>query len=145
MSFHLGHLIFAILTWSTAAQIPLLNITQTQYPSISSSCISVLNQNVSCTRAIYNVQQENALGLSRYYTNATLTPLCNSTCTSGLATWHRRVVGACANVRVPTSSGSQMLVIQWAQEYLEAHTSTCLNNKYDELLSHTCILLTLIW
>ena len=121
--------------WSSMAAIGLLgiangqikpiNITQEDYLSIPATCLSVLTQDVNCAPVLIFAREFGG-GMSRFYTDASLTDLCTSACTSSLTTWHRRVVGACADVRVPSSFGKLTLVAQWAQEYLEAYSTSCL-------------------
>lgn len=110
------------------AQLKLVDIKQSDFLSIPATCFSVLTSEVNCPPVIIPARDFGG-GYTHFYRDNDLSKLCASTCATGLTTWHRRVVGACANVRIPSSVGKLTLVAQFAQEYLEAQQTICLNDK----------------
>jgi hypothetical protein len=46
-----------------------------------------------------------------------------------LATWERRIAGACGSTYWPSPQGTQYLPASLAQAYVEAFNSTCLQNS----------------
>jgi hypothetical protein len=83
----------------------------------------VLNQAVSCDPSI------SWAGNGRYEDLDTLTALCTTTCTSALATWERRVVGACGTTRYITPGGWAVLPVYLVEVYVESYETVCLKNS----------------
>ncbi|PVH93332.1 carbohydrate-binding module family 50 protein, partial [Periconia macrospinosa] len=88
----------------------------------SSTCVSVLNSNVTCDSSI-----EWAGAKHRYEDDQTLKNLCTATCTKSLSDWLRRVSGACTT-RFITSNGDAILPAYWVERVVERYSVTCQQN-----------------
>ncbi|KAH7038274.1 uncharacterized protein B0I36DRAFT_359860 [Microdochium trichocladiopsis] len=117
----------AALLPAVNADVQLLQFNATS--GIPSTCLSVLTQTVACTDQLIHVAEVGMPGIKAYFEAGDLQSLCVATCTTALTTWQRRVVGACANVRIPTERGTQRLVAALAEEFVEAYSSACLKDK----------------
>ncbi|KAH6675411.1 hypothetical protein F5X68DRAFT_246636 [Plectosphaerella plurivora] len=115
----------AAQTTTVPVSIKPVNITQEDYLSVPATCLAVLTQNINCPPVLIHARDVGG-ALSRFYSDKSLTDLCTTACANSLSTWHRRVVGACANVRVPTSQGKLTLVAAWSQAFVETYATTCL-------------------
>lgn len=117
--------IFVGLGRRVAAQIYLANFTSSNAPStFSSTCVSVLNQQVNCSPYL------NYVGLdSSFYSNAVLSTLCTSTCITALSTYLRRVEGACTNMYYDSPNGYSYLAAYNAELVWERYETVCLANS----------------
>jgi hypothetical protein len=106
-----------------AAQVTLLTIPMNS-PGLSSTCIAVLNQAVSCNSSILWAGQS-----GRFESDDTLNGLCTTTCTSALATWTRRISGACGTERFEGGDGFAYLPQVFAEQFNELYNSLCLKNS----------------
>jgi hypothetical protein len=98
-----------------AQQVRFLNITA-PYQNFTSTCISVLNQAVSCDPKVLDAGKDE-----------TLASVCTTTCTSSLTTWVRRVLGACSTSRYLDGKAS-VLASALGQAVLERYSVLCLKN-----------------
>ncbi len=115
-----------LLTLGGRAQVQLLNITSQTAPDLSSTCLAVLNQQVTCNTTLAVLGRSESL---RIYSDQFLAGLCTSSCSSSLTTWLRRVSGACgASSYMPldASNQTQVLPAYFAEKYLEYYQQTCL-------------------
>lgn len=114
-----------MLTLCSHAQVQLLNITSQLAPSLSSTCLSVLNQQLACNATLAGLGRSQGL---RIYSDQFLAGLCTSGCASALSTWLRRVSGACGSSHMPldTSNQTQVIPAYFVETYLEAYQQTCL-------------------
>lgn len=119
------------LIWTTAtAQVQLVNATQASInTTVSSTCLAVLNQAVTCDPSITLFQGSKLSGIPFFFNATQLAKLCTTTCSSALATWERRIAGACGSTYWPSPQGTQYLPASLAQAYVEAFNSTCLQNS----------------
>jgi hypothetical protein len=105
------------------ADVQILNVTASLYPTLSSTCLAVLNQAVACDSAVLWA------GRGRFEDDATLSTLCTSTCSTSLATWHRRVGQTCKD-RVYNGGGYFVLPQLWSVQYLDEYNLVCLQHKW---------------
>lgn len=113
------------------AQVQLLNITVA--PDLSATCIAVLNQQVNCSVTIATVgnalQGAPVFGTPLFLTGPQLSGLCTTQCSASLATWERRIAGACGSTLYNSTDGGQYALALYAEQYVEAYNSICLVNK----------------
>lgn len=113
------------------AQVQLLNITNA--PSLSATCIAVLNQAVNCTTTIASIGNvldgSPVFGTPLFLTSSQLSGLCNTACSASLTTWERRIAGACGATLYDAADGGQYALALFAEQYVEAYSSVCLMNK----------------
>jgi hypothetical protein len=114
---------FIAFNWVTA-QVQLVNLTAVD--GLSSTCIQVLNQQVSCNSSLLWAGQG-----GRFETDDTLNYLCTSTCSSGLSTYLRRVSGACGTSRYNGGDGYDYLASYNGELIYENYQTLCLNSSYD--------------
>jgi hypothetical protein len=117
--------------WTIAtAQVQLLNLTQDLLnTTVSSTCLAVLNQNITCDPTITILAGAKLFGSSYFFNATELASLCTTTCSSALTTWERRIAGACGSMYWPSSDGSQYLPAASAQNFIEAYNSACLQDS----------------
>jgi hypothetical protein len=106
---------------SHAQQVRFLNITA-PYQNFTSTCISVLNQAVSCDPKVLDAGKD-----GKFESDTTLASVCTTTCASSLSTWVRRVLGACATSRYLDGKASVMAGAL-GQAVLERYNVLCLKN-----------------
>lgn len=113
------------------AQIQLLNVTKT--PDISDTCVAVLNQQVTCRASLASIGDaaggKPPFGIPLFLTDAQLGALCISSCSNSLATWQRRIAGACGNTLWNQTNGGKYAMASLAQIYIENYNSACLKNR----------------
>jgi hypothetical protein len=119
------HLLFLILPilvlpFSATAQYQFYNFT-TDATNLSSLCVAVLNQAVTCDPALIWA------GMGRFEDDATLSAVCTSACATSLATWLRRAVGACTTRYVDTT-GNALLPAYFVETVVENYNVLCLKN-----------------
>jgi hypothetical protein len=122
MLFHLFIFLCGLFPPPAVAQYQFYNLT-TAGTDLSSTCVSVLNQAVSCDTAV------SWAGKGRYEDDATLATLCTTTCTNALSTWLRRVAGACT-VRYNNGKGNAVLPAYWVESIVENYNIVCQKNGY---------------
>ncbi|ORY04390.1 hypothetical protein BCR34DRAFT_57224 [Clohesyomyces aquaticus] len=105
---------------SAVAQYQFYNLTTTD-TNLSSTCVTVLNQAVTCNASI------EWAGRGRFEDDETLQGLCTSSCTTSLLAWLRRASGACT-VRYNDGKGSATLPALWVETVVENYNLTCLQN-----------------
>ncbi len=97
--------------------------------NISSTCVSVINQNVSCDPLLAELGQRGLpYGVNLFLTSTQLSSLCTSACSSSLSTWERRIGGACGTSLWPALDGGQVSLPSIAELYVEVYHSFCLTN-----------------
>ncbi|KAL8366130.1 hypothetical protein RB595_004753 [Gaeumannomyces hyphopodioides] len=110
-----------LIAVARAQQVNLVNITA-PYFDFSNTCIQVLNQAVSCDPALREAGIQ-----GRFESDETLAKVCTSGCASSLATWVRRVVGACGQARY-TDGRASVLAAFLGQTRLEDYSTLCLKD-----------------
>jgi len=118
----------ALFSDLTAATVNLYNITSAEAPSLSSTCLAVLTQSVTCDPSLIDVSLR-GLNSFWYYSDSFLSGLCTNACASGLSTWMRRVNGACANQRMITDDGNLELPSYIVEYWTEVYSQTCVTNQ----------------
>lgn len=123
-------LAFLPLWWNKClAQVQLVNVTLPANSSITDTCIEVINQSVTCDSVLATLGDYDIFGISYFLTSDQLTALCTTTCTSALATWERRITGACGSGLWYQDDGSQAAPATFAERYLELYNSACLKGS----------------
>ncbi|KAF2733509.1 hypothetical protein EJ04DRAFT_439015, partial [Polyplosphaeria fusca] len=119
-------IVLALQVTATLSQsLQLYNFT-TASSGLSSTCVSVLNQAVTCDESL-EVRYSLWRRRHRYEDDTTLSTLCTTTCTNALTTWLRRVAGACMT-RFVSSQGDAILPAYWVEKVLERYNLICLQN-----------------
>ncbi|KAI0857961.1 hypothetical protein F4860DRAFT_487726 [Xylaria cubensis] len=101
--------------------------------NITATCAAVINQNVTCDASLLDLGQQFGLphGLPALLPASQLTSLCTAACAASLATWERRIQGACGTQYWPDSNGDggsfQPSAI--AETFLEIYNSICIKNS----------------
>lgn len=112
------------------AQIQLFNISATD--GISSTCSTVVNQQVTCDRALAlagnAIQYGPVFGTPLFFNSSQLTALCTTTCQSSLTTWERRIAGACGAALTVQPDGGSAAPAALAENFVEIFNSVCLKN-----------------
>ncbi|KAI2463544.1 hypothetical protein F4781DRAFT_416270 [Annulohypoxylon bovei var. microspora] len=120
----------ALFAATSQAQIQLVNISATD--GISDTCIAVLNQQVTCDGTLASagdvVQNSPVFGTPLFLNSSQLTTLCTTTCQSSLATWERRIAGACGSTLYEQPDGSMAAPPVFAERFAEIFNSMCLKN-----------------
>jgi hypothetical protein len=113
-------------------QVQLLNVTKRA--DISETCVSVLNQQLTCSNALVSLGDATGgqppFGIPLFLTSAQLTELCTSSCSNSLTNWQRRISGACTNNLRNDTYGGKFAMVAFSQSYIELYNSVCLKNKY---------------
>lgn len=122
--------IFSLSSTKVLAQVNFVNITAATFPELSSTCVSVLNQAVACSPLFMRAEE------GRFEDDATLNAICTTTCTSAIATWQRRVIGACGTARFNDGKGNLVLPQIFPEIILETYSLLCLQHEYIDML-HT--------
>jgi hypothetical protein len=112
--------LFVLLPISATAQYQFYNFT-TAATNLSSTCVAVLNQAVTCDPAL------GWAGMGRFEDDATLSAVCTSTCATSLATWLRRALGA-GTTRYVDRTGNALLPAYFVESVLENYNVLCLKN-----------------
>ncbi|KAK3331670.1 hypothetical protein B0T19DRAFT_438558 [Cercophora scortea] len=107
------------------AQVQLHNLTD-PVSGLTSTCVAVMNQAIACPADLLQLSK------GGWETDATLATLCATTCSTGLATYLRRVTGACGTTRYNTSSGTTYLASYKGQVATEKLAAVCLKNPQGE-------------
>ncbi|OIW30099.1 hypothetical protein CONLIGDRAFT_702573 [Coniochaeta ligniaria NRRL 30616] len=87
------------------------------------ACVGMLNQVVNCEQSLLW-----ATDVSRFYTDATLTALCTSTCKDSLLSYVTGVQTACGNSRYDGGDGFSYLAAYNGELILENYNLVCLTN-----------------
>ncbi len=104
---------------SQAVQVTFLNITA-PYQGFTSTCISALNEVVSCDPKTADAGRD-----GRFESDATLTSVCTTGCNLALATWVQHVTTACGSSRYQDGQAS-VLAVALSQSVLEQYLVLCL-------------------
>ncbi|KAI1120092.1 hypothetical protein F5Y10DRAFT_290339 [Nemania abortiva] len=100
--------------------------------NVTATCAAVLNQNVSCDASLLELGQFGLPhGLPELLPASQLTSLCTTTCSASLATWQRRIQGACGSVYWPdpNGDGGSFLPSALAETFAEVYQAVCLQNS----------------
>jgi hypothetical protein len=128
MKNHLLYYLLGHLAAKATAQYQFYNLTAAS-TGISSTCLTVLNQAVTCDPSVAWA------GQGRYEDDATLKALCTATCTKQLSIWLSRVTGACIT-RYVDASGNAVLPAYWVESIVENYNLLCLQNTLVDVESH---------
>lgn len=109
-----------LLSSAVYAQVYFANVSASVYPDLPATCISVLNQVVQCSPSI------EWAGRGRFEDDATLAEVCTTTCSAAIATWQRRVIGACGTSRFNNGVGYLVLPQIFPEVVLEQYNLLCL-------------------
>lgn len=90
---------------------------------LSDVCIGMLNQVVNCEQSLLW-----ATDVNKFYTDATLTALCTSTCKDSLSSYVSRVQTACGTSRYDGGDGFSYLAAYKGELILENYNVVCLTN-----------------
>ncbi len=128
-----------MLTWCTiivlaktvySQSVQLVPFQATDATKASQLCVQVINQNVSCDPVLADVADRGLpYGVSTFMPSSQLASLCTTACSSSLATWQRRIGGACGNSMWPSPDGGQFVPAALAEKFIEVYNSMCLKNK----------------
>ncbi|KAI1211218.1 uncharacterized protein F4807DRAFT_458790 [Annulohypoxylon truncatum] len=123
--------VLLFFTTKCQAQIQLLNVSAADR-NTSSTCIDVLNQQVTCDRALvsaaFAVQSGPVYGTPLFLNSSQLTDLCTTTCQSSLKIWEGRIAGACGSTLYKQPDGGMAILAAIAENYVEIFDSICLKN-----------------
>ncbi|KAH8163293.1 hypothetical protein CIB48_g4955 [Xylaria polymorpha] len=100
--------------------------------TLSATCEAVMNQNVTCDPSLLSLGQLGLPhGLPELLPASQLTSLCTTTCSASLATWERRIQGACGAQYWPDSDGGggSFLLSERAENFVEIYNAICLKNS----------------
>lgn len=116
---------FHALLFATAArgQVYFAKISAAIYTELSETCVAVLNQIVQCSPAI------ELAGRGRFEDDSTLAEICTTTCNSAIATWQRRVNGACGTTRYNDGHGHLVLPQVFPEIVREQYDLLCLQHE----------------
>lgn len=105
------------------AQVQLVNMTAAATSKgLSSTCVAVLNQEVQCNATLSWAGRS-----GKFLTDDTVNGLCSDTCSGSLATWMRRINGAC-DTRLQRDDGYAVLPAYYAEVFIERYNLVCLEN-----------------
>jgi hypothetical protein len=125
MSFAMFLLPLLVFFGGATGQIYLANYTTANTPSsFTTICAEVLNQVVECSTSLGGVGFSND-----FYSQAFLTSVCTSTCTSALQNYLRKAEAACAGLYVDGGNGYQYLAAYHAELVWERYETLCLANS----------------
>ncbi|KAI8945349.1 hypothetical protein F4801DRAFT_568522 [Xylaria longipes] len=100
--------------------------------NVTATCAAVINQNVSCDASLLDLGQLGLPhGLPQLLPTSQLTSLCTATCSASLATWERRIQGACGIQYWPdpNSDGGSFLPSALAETFVEVYQAICMKNS----------------
>jgi hypothetical protein len=120
-------LLLTVAARGVLGTVQLLNLTASQVPGITTTCLQVLNQAVACDAIILDVSRAN-IRSEMFYPDDTLNKLCVSTCAAGLKTWFTRVNGACASQLITMPNGYRQMPLVYAESFFELYNATCLTD-----------------
>lgn len=100
-----------------------LNALEKGAGGLSDVCVGMLNQVVNCEPSLLW-----ATDVSKFYTDATLTALCTSTCKDSLSSYVSRVQTACGVSRYDGGDGLSYLAAYKGELVLENYNVVCLTN-----------------
>ncbi|KAJ3577806.1 hypothetical protein NPX13_g2762 [Xylaria arbuscula] len=122
----------AAWTFVTGQSVQLVSFEIGTNSTISATCEAVMNQNVTCDASLLALGQLGLPhGLPELLPSSQLTSLCTTTCSASLATWERRIQGACGTQYWPDSDGSggSFLLSERAERFVEIYNAICLKNS----------------
>ncbi|KAK1756635.1 carbohydrate-binding module family 50 protein [Echria macrotheca] len=90
---------------------------------LSSSCISVLNQGISCDPYLLDASPD------KWEPESVLKNLCTPACDSAWATYLRRINGACGTSRYDGGDGFLYLPAREVEPFYETYRQVCLKNS----------------
>ncbi|KAI1381144.1 hypothetical protein F4677DRAFT_118218 [Hypoxylon crocopeplum] len=107
--------------------IQLLNLTSTNY-NLTSTCLSVSNQLVTCNRTLTGLGGSGLNGIL-VYSDDMLAGLCTSSCSSSLSNWVRRIEGACPGQTIPMGDGTSWYIARIGETFQELYQQACIQDK----------------
>jgi hypothetical protein len=90
---------------------------------LSDMCVGMLNQVVNCEPTLLW-----ATDVNKFYTDATLSTLCTSTCKNSLSSYVSRIQIACGSSRYDGGDGLSYLAAYQGQALLENYNMVCPTN-----------------
>ncbi|KAI0141569.1 hypothetical protein GGR57DRAFT_404025 [Xylariaceae sp. FL1272] len=126
------------ILWTTSLvngqSVKLFYFTRAENATLTTTCEAVLNQNVTCDASLLGLETQFGLpyGLPPLLPASQLTSLCTAQCAASLASWERRIQGACGGTEYwpnLNGDGGSFLPSLVAETYLEIYNSICLTNS----------------
>lgn len=122
----------------SAQSVQLLHVNKTD--DISSTCVSVLNQEVACDPMLAGLGDamhgDAVFGTPNFLSSDELSSLCTSACGAGLRSWERRIAGACGSKLWNQTDGGKYAIAVYAENYVELYDTLCLKNRYADILAN---------